>query len=177
MTQLKRFMLTAASILLLALVSAGVGRAGTPTPPAAVDEAPQNVVRYRALLSAPNGAWSGPGVSEGNRYEVPAGKRLIIEQINLHFEAPPGQRGIAGLTVHQMTPQGLKYISYPLVLTYQGASISPYDDGYSTASLPVRLYADESSVVFFGFMRTAPSGSSYLHATFSGYLVDMPVED
>src|SRR5215208_7945140 len=127
MTHLKRFMLTAAGTLLLALFSAGVGHARTPAPPAAVDESPQNVVRYQVSLSAPNGAWSGPGVSETNRYEVPAGKRLIIEQINLHFVAPAGQRGIVILNVHQMTPQGLDYISYPLALTYQGDSVSPYN--------------------------------------------------
>ena len=118
------------------------------------------------------GSTSSVSVS-GNAYQVPAGKRLVIETIT--GKIIPASNGGAGV----------QSVDASIFVTQGGAStqhflpFNPFNPSGYIMALPVRFYADAGTSVAFFLSRTDPSGQPPVGAwggtlSVSGYLVNLP---
>lgn len=94
---------------------------------------------------------------------VPAGKRLVIEQVTALCQAPTGKvtAGIVNATI------GSSSISHYLVLTPQDTVLGFTGRVYATSEL-VRLYVDPGAEVEFAF--SSGDSAATCASTLSGYL-------
>jgi hypothetical protein len=110
------------------------------------------------------------GTSQNNvSIAIPEGKRLVIEHVSARAQGPVGQKYIAQIqanVVHTESPRGI----YWLVFFPQG-TFSTID--VFTASQPMRVYADPGNPpLLFVATRTGITGTAFVEATISGYLVN-----
>ena len=102
-------------------------------------------------------------------FDVPSGKRLVIEHVSSRVQGPGGERYIAYFStgVFGSSPGGALHW---VPLTYQG-TFSTID--VLTASHDTRVYADETfPSPQFVVTRTNSIGSTFAELNISGYLVN-----
>jgi hypothetical protein len=94
---------------------------------------------------------------------VPAGKRLVIEEVTALCHAPTGK--VADGTIATLI--GSSLISHVLVLTPQDSIVGSPGNHYAISEL-VRFYSDPGSEVYFTFLSGDAAGMC--SSTLSGYL-------
>jgi hypothetical protein len=139
-----------------------------------VDDSARQVFQAEATITMADGATTGMArfLFANNSQTVPAGKRLVIEDISARGSIPGGY----GAAVHVLTRVDTRAARHFLVLNGQG--YSPFGVDRVTSNQQVRVYADPGTNVdvvlaldsgIFGGL-----GTDILTATISGYLVDVP---
>jgi hypothetical protein len=102
-------------------------------------------------------------------FDVPSGKRLVIEHVSARVQGPAGEKYYAQLQTHVYENNPTALVNN-LVLNYQG-TFSGVD--LFTASDSLKTYAEYSvPQTLFIVTRTDAIGSSFAEADISGYLVD-----
>lgn len=102
-------------------------------------------------------------------FDVPNGKRLVIEHVSARVQGPSGEKYYAQLQTHVYENNATALVNN-LVLNYQG-TFSGID--LFTASDSMKTYAEYSvPQTLFIVTRTDAIGSSFAEADLSGYLVD-----
>lgn len=99
---------------------------------------------------------------------VPAGKRLVIENISANGRVPAGQPFL-NLHISTNVANGGSKAHY-LVMSQQG---SVGNTTWFAASQQVRLYADPGTSVTFSVFRVAAGPEGVVDVTISGYLIDV----
>jgi hypothetical protein len=129
-----------------------------------VDQAARQPFQFTAMYDS---VQNGENAGNSSAFTVPAGKRLVIEQVSVRL-VTPGGKGQAG-SFYIATKVGGVTASHSIPLVYQGAfSFTPSRDTFN-ASAPGQLYAT----------RTAGFDSTYFDSFtvfvgISGYYVDVP---
>ena len=153
--------------------AAGYGQKTSPTPTSV------NVVNTPGVRDADNPARQPfqaelflTGISGSAGFlqvgQVPAGKRLVIENISVSGVTPTGQRVFVGL----ITTLGDFIARHPLLVHAQGTNET--GEAEFVISQQVRLYADPGSNLTFYVKRSSTTGQAvFFYATISGYLVDV----
>lgn len=98
-------------------------------------------------------------------FQVPDGKRLVIEFISANSEVPAGEKDVFLI---QALANSIGYTHY-LTATYQ-ANFSGFDS--FVISQPIRMCADPSTTVRFQLVRSAATDNGGFTFNVSGYLVD-----
>jgi len=109
-----------------------------------------------------------PGTQQNQAtFNMPAGKRFVIEHISVYTTGPSGQKFIAGFTSSAPGGGGLNWV----VLQPQGTFplITGPTDAF-TASELMRVYTDSAPTLIV--TRSDLTGSAIADATISGYLVN-----
>ena len=100
-----------------------------------------------------------PGVTT-TFYTVPAGKRLVIEYVNIVSNAPNDPNQYSFIVIHNGV--------------YTNFSLVPDGSPYVAASQRVMLYAGAGSDVTGFFQYSGSNTSPNIYCTISGHLVDVP---
>jgi hypothetical protein len=106
--------------------------------------------------------------SFGASFNVPIGKRLVVEDVSSQITLPAGQ-GVRSDCATTTAPDG--QVVHFLVLASQGTFGSLVTFAANDA---MRLYADGGSTVRCEGFRGSGAGLGQAIWTFSGYLVDAP---
>lgn len=93
-------------------------------------------------------------------YTVPAGKRLVIEYVNVASNSLNDPNRYSFILIHNGV--------------YTNFSLVPDGTPYAAASQRVTLYADAGSLVGGFFQYSGSNSVPYLYCTISGHLVDVP---
>jgi len=107
---------------------------------------------------------AGAGQGFASSTQIPAGKRLIIENISAQAGLPAGQRLIIFVT----PTAGGTTVQHNLLVTFQ-ANIGGYDE--LVASEVAKLYADPRSYVQIGVFLSSLAGPSDVWVKLTGRLV------
>jgi len=105
----------------------------------------------------------GNGFVAENTFQVPAGKRLVIEWISAMQFVPQGSGGAFGITTQVGGEQ-----AFHALATFPSATTDGNVD--FTTSQVTRIYADPDSVVRVSGTRSVNQGSQFGNFVFSGYL-------
>jgi hypothetical protein len=100
---------------------------------------------------------------------VPSGKRLVIEQVSMIGQVPPGKVVPTFCLITVASGGGFQH---DFLVNVQPPAVN--GDALFRASQQVRLYADPGTPVRTTFVRSSPSGKATFSVTLSGYLVDVP---
>jgi len=131
--------------------------------------------------------WTGTTRAMSDSFQVPSGKRLVIENVSASVELPADQQVLSAVVATVAGDERvIHYIHVPKSATFDpdvdnmspgGGQDIPNNslDIYSGAQ-PLRLYADPGSVVDVGVWRNDPTcrnpcGTAIV--AISGYLVDV----
>ena len=126
--------------------------------------------RREPLQAARNAVMNaGSNVAAVDIVSVPFGKRLVVEQISMTGQVPPGQ---VVPTFCLITIAGGGGFQHDLLVNVQPPAVN--GDALFRASQQVRLYADPGSPVRTTFVRSSPLGKATFSVTLGGYLVDVP---
>jgi hypothetical protein len=160
---LKRFK----ACFILVAVFAGLVIAGTMMNPhlasAAANTTPSLI---QIVPSIPFGDTESGGFSQPSTITVPAGRRLIIETLNLNVDVNPTGSNIEAFVTY--TSAG-KRVTLSVPLTFSSTNPSNGFDTYVSMQA-VRLYADPgTSVTLSTSSQTGSQGTTFL--TVSGYLI------
>jgi hypothetical protein len=153
-----------------------------PTTSVTIQNTPNvNVANIPSVKSADNPAFqpyikSGShfnqaGISDSIAFDVPAGKRLVIELITVSLDLPAGQNqssdqlllneGLAQQVTHELTPTAI-------------GDVGSGDVGFSTTQ-SLRAYAEAGNgTVKIHVGRNTNAGTFSFSVSVSGYLVDIP---
>ena len=106
------------------------------------------------------------GAGEGFAFstQIPAGKRLIMENVSAQVSMPSGQRALVFINA----TSGGATIQHAIPVTLQG-TFSGYDE--MMASQPMKLYADPSSYVGVSVFLNSLAGPTDVWVKVSGKLV------
>jgi hypothetical protein len=113
-----------------------------------------------------------------NSSVVPAGKRLVVENVSALVRLPPGEKLVATevYTIRNINHNPVFNSGVWLGSNFQG-TLGAVEDWF-IASQAVRLYADSSEggpgEVLLKFTRAGFGDDTHISATISGYLVDIP---
>jgi len=134
-----------------------------------VDNGARQPVQFNFAVA---GSTSSVNVS-GNAYQVPAGKRLVIEHIT--GKIIPASNGGAGV----QTVDASIFVTQGVTSTQHFLPFNPFNPSGYIMALPVRFYADPGTSVAFFLSRSDPSGQPPVGAwggtlSVSGYLVNLP---
>ena len=112
-----------------------------------------------------------PGSTQNEAgFDVPAGKRLVIEHASARVQGPAGQQFVAQIQT-RVFPNGSATGVHWLVLTHQG-TFSGID--VFTSNHDMRVYAEPSVPnTRYIVTRTDLTGTAFAEATISGYLVNL----
>jgi hypothetical protein len=157
---ISRLAVAAAAFAVLSPIAA---HAQYSTPMHDVDNAARQPVQFPLTI---NGLDGSVNVS-GSAYVVPAGKRLVIEQITASVGLPTPQwaQCFIFVTSGGNTTRHFLRLDPPIV---------DAGFGYFYTTLSVRLYADPGTNVVLGLARNSSSGAWTGFLTASGYLVNLP---
>ena len=108
----------------------------------------------------------GNGFIAENTFQVPAGKRLVIEWISASQFVPQDAGGSFGITTQVGGEQ-----AFHALATF--ASATTDGNVNFTASQVTRIYADPDSVIHVNGSRSINQGSQFGAFVFSGYLEDV----
>jgi hypothetical protein len=102
-------------------------------------------------------------------YQVPAGKRLVIEYVSISANAPAGQVVAWGIS----TNVGGRQVAHFLPNTSPAAE---FFEPFAQMGVPVQLYADPDpdNPVLMIAARNGEGASVTFRGSFSGYLVNVP---
>lgn len=114
------------------------------------------------LMAIPDGAI---GVDEV-LFEVPIGKRLVIEHVDAFLILPEGQGGVAVNVTSQVEGESVQF-SFPLVQTAGFGGVDRFAVAQQT-----KLYAEAESSVTIELVRNDITAVGNGRVTLSGYLVD-----
>jgi hypothetical protein len=120
---------------------------------------------FSAELSLPDGTFG-----DAIFYDVPAGKRLVIEYLSGQVSLPTGQK-LGTLTVFLTV--GTNRVRHDFPLTHQLTHAGAGKDFFVSSSL-TRLYADPGSTIQLSVVRNLNTGAADGVVSFSGHLVDVP---
>jgi hypothetical protein len=112
-----------------------------------------------------NGASSG-----GIIYTVPAGRRLVIENVSAMCAAPPTEK-VYRAYVHATNGGGS--VSHHLTPAYMGPDANP-NFHINIVNWSGRLYADAGAVQVGALKSGNSTGSYTCYYTISGYLITVP---
>ena len=130
-----------------------------------------DVVQRPYVASSQATAVSGTGVSAG--FDIPVGKRLIVESLTVLAQLTSGQQpSVTMLTA--ATTAGQPVVTADIPLTAQGQL---GDQDVFKAALPLKLRVSGTSSpndLTFILSRSSLSGSLVMRVTVFGYLVDIP---
>jgi hypothetical protein len=101
-------------------------------------------------------------------FEVPAGKRLVIEHVSGHLITDAGAHW-----VQVSTTAGGTFTTHLFPVTSAGLAGNGVDTVFPFAQ-ETRLYADPGSTVFWSYATQAPDVDISRYLAISGYLVDVP---
>jgi len=93
---------------------------------------------------------------------IPAGKRLVIQEVDADIAVDPGLKPFI-----EVTPNGIGHF---LTLTFQGSSTV---DIFTTHQ-ETRLYAGQNATPFCRISLSGSSSNGFFSCVFSGFLVDVP---
>jgi hypothetical protein len=151
-----------AAVALMTFTLPGLAQYSTPMHD--VDNGARQPVQFNINLFGAEGSFN----INGSAYQVPAGKRLVIEQITARVavDSPQWIEVRLGLTAGSTTLAHYLRLDPPLALNG--------GNSYYT-TLPVRYYADPGTSVVVGLARSGGTTGSWNGSlTFSGYLVNLP---
>jgi hypothetical protein len=155
-----------------------VGIAGTPSvnvansPTVQVGNPLLPVQTFNDALNTPYAETraSEPGIglsfSDGLRFDVPTGKRLVIESVTVRATVPPGQRARVFFHTNKPLSAGM------LTVEPQGV-INGFEQLFGTH--PIKVRVDDSGSthdVIFAIERSSGAGDWTIHASVYGFLVD-----
>jgi hypothetical protein len=111
------------------------------------------------------------GTTQGNiPITIPEGKRLVIEYVSVRAQGPTGQKFIAQIqtnVAHTESLRGKIWLVFFPQGTFSGIDVF-------TASQPMHVYAEQSAPpALFVATRSDISGTAFIEATISGYIVNM----
>jgi hypothetical protein len=111
------------------------------------------------------------GTTQGNiPITIPEGKRLVIEYVSVRAQGPTGQKFIAQIqtnVAHTESLRGKIWLVFFPQGTFSGIDVF-------TASQPMHVYAEPSAPpALFVATRSDISGTAFIEATISGYIVNM----
>ena len=120
------------------------------------------------------------GIAEGtlganHTFEVPNGKRLVIEFVSFDVNFATGQRPTLNFVSVENSTANASPISFHVPLIYQATLVlaAQNSDLYIGNSM-TRLYADPGSTVTLGVRKTGSTGTGLASVSVSGHLVDVP---
>jgi hypothetical protein len=130
-----------------------------------VDNPARHAFQQRVSVDAPQ-----TGVFSEGSFQVPSGKRLVIEFISADVAAPGGPPPL--VFIQAIGGGGKSVVNIPL----GQADASDPSQTVWTGNTFTRLYADGGTYVgvLLGSASNAPAGDINMVASISGYLVDMP---
>jgi hypothetical protein len=172
----------AACVILPAMFAAGGPPPVTVNEPVAVTGVVEviNDVLRQPYRQSVGGSSTSPGFapfpSDFIKFDVPEGKRLIVETISVQVRVNPNQ----SVLVRVETPRSLggpNGLDATVFLPVEKQASFPTGD-YFVATQPMTLRVDGTAAtneLSFGVSRNAESGSIEFRATVFGYLVDIPV--
>ena len=103
-------------------------------------------------------------------YQVPAGKRLVVEHVSALIYFPHGQQ-LRQALFYTLDSNGSQldahYLPIPVAVTD-----SSFNLDFFSISLPLRQYVDAGMKVAVGAARDVPTGTGFVQFYFSGYLVN-----
>jgi hypothetical protein len=166
MNRSKTYLLIAAGAAILAASFAFLGLVKVPGPPvesSPVCTVPEEPFQKQVTISFTAGRLEGFG-----SFQVPSGKRLVVEHVSARVALPNGQRIIES-RIETLQAGGGAMARHYLTAHVEGSR--PGAGDYFSVSQDMRLYA--VGAVRFGFFRTSDSNVGLVNATVSGYLVDL----
>jgi hypothetical protein len=130
----------------------------------------RNPFQVRLVLDNTNpGALPGCNIAQCQaNFDVPTGKRLVIEQVSAKIQGAPGQKYMAfldGATAATDQP----FFAW-LELNFQGSFLNNNVDVY-TANQPVRAYYEENQPPPLVIVESNNAGSFFAEINIAGYLV------
>ncbi len=134
-----------------------------PVPVRDVDSPGRQRFSSRVVISIP-----GNGILVSDHYVVPAGKRLVLEDVSAGVHIPQGYR--AHFSILRSTPGGDNALRH-LTLTYQFTQASI---DLLVAGEPVRMYFEPGDKLGYIINLSGNVGNTSVDLTLSGYLVDAP---
>jgi len=160
----------------------GVKISNTPAAPAfvrSVDEGARQPFQGEAIvrMSDGNTAAAAPVLFANNTQTVPAGKRLVIEQVAARAIMPLSPfGGFAGVARIETNVEGRSARHF---LPLEASGFNPGGLARSIATVPMRVYADPGTTVSAALSLDSPlfgAGSNLeaLVVSISGYFVDVP---
>ena len=163
-TQMKLAQLLALSVALGALftIQAGPGGAGSSESP---DQTGVHAGVNGISFTGFGGASSG-----GTVYTVPAGKRLIIENVSAFCTTAPNEKVYRA---NVSFSNGGGNVTHHLIPTYTGPDANP-SFHTNLVNWSGRLYADAGAVQFGAFRNGTAAGPYGCYVAISGYLVTVP---
>jgi hypothetical protein len=108
-------------------------------------------------------------------FDVPAGRRAVIEHVSARCSSPSGSpivQAVVGVT--ELTPLGSNTRSFQVPLAFQGSD--PFVGPLYIGSLTTRLYSDRGSAgggVTAGAGRANGTGSGSCNFTISGHTIGL----
>ncbi|MGA2810980.1 MAG: hypothetical protein ABSG16_06240 [Candidatus Acidiferrum sp.] len=153
-----------------ALVATLVQVANTPANPVPNRDAdsPEHATTVVSSCSVTTGPGPGAGVFCVPYPGSPAGKRLVIEQLEANCSAPKG---------NNVTQPFIAFYVGGVQTSHNFPMISQGDDStyvYYTANQPVRYYVDPDSQILFSAATTDTTGGTTCSLQVDGYLVIYP---
>jgi hypothetical protein len=103
-------------------------------------------------------------------FEVPPGKRLVIEYASMQAGIPAGQVALFEIQTLAGGASSSVQHSFPL----SAPSVSGFGGGLTAVGQQVRVYADPGISVGVAGRRNIVAGDARFNFTISGYLVDVP---
>lgn len=123
---------------------------------------------YDTPYSTASSAPLGNGIISGDMtFDVPVGKRLVIETVTVHFEVPPGQKGRVFLNTSANGVVTVDSLSMHSQGVFEGL-----EQLVGTHSIKERVDATPSKgEIVFRFQRSPTAGTAFIEASVHGYLV------
>lgn len=107
--------------------------------------------------------------TDANLSTVPAGKRLVIEQLFANASVPAGQTGF--FFIRATANGSIGVFSIPVQQTFADSVVG---GTLLTTAQPVRIYADPGTVPEVSFRRSSDSGGASYSFWISGHYVNVP---
>jgi hypothetical protein len=130
-------------------------------------QSPADPAALNAVARSTTSDWGAATAGGFNMYTVPAGKRLVIENVSAQMRVLAG--AFAVVSVH--TTVGGNQAQAEVALAPQGTFGR---ESRFAATQNMRLYADPGTTVAISYARSVADTTGKLTLGFSGYLVDKP---
>jgi hypothetical protein len=136
-------------------------------PTYALAQSPVDPAALNAVARATTSDWGAATSVSTNIYNVPAGKRLVIENVFAHMRVLAG----AFVTMSVRTTVGGNSAGAEILLAPQGTFGR---ESHFAGNQNMRLYADPNTTVTISYARSVTDTTGKVTFGFSGYLVDKP---